>query len=412
MNVYGTIILAALVVEFALGRVADVLNLRALDPEVPAEFRDVYDAARYRRMQEYTRARARFGLLSSTIDLVLLLAFWFAGGFAWLDRVLEPLGLGPVGTGLLYLGALGLMRLLAGVPLRWWSTFVIEERFGFNRTAPKTFWTDLVKGILLAVVLGGPLVAAVLWLFAITGSRAWLWCWLACAAYMLAVEFVAPAWIMPLFNRFKPLGDGPLRQAVLTYARSVSFPLEDVFVMDGSRRSTKGNALFTGFGRHKRIALFDTLVDKLDTDEVVAVLAHEIGHYKRRHVIQGTVVGVLHLGALLFAISLLLDRAGLFAAFGMATRPVYAGLVFSALVLMPAGLPLAILLHAVSRRHERQADAFAATTTGSGDRLARALKQLSADALANLTPHPLYVLLHYSHPPVRERLHALRSAHA
>ena len=304
------------------------------------------------------------------------------------------------------------MRLLAGVPLRWWSTFVIEERFGFNRTAPKTFWTDLVKGILLAVVLGGPLVAAVLWLFAITGSRAWLWCWLACAAYMLAVEFVAPAWIMPLFNRFKPLGDGALRQAVLTYARSVSFPLEDVFVMDGSRRSTKGNALFTGFGRHKRIALFDTLVDKLDTDEVVAVLAHEIGHYKRRHVIQGTVVGVLHLGALLFAMSLLLDRAGLFAAFGMATRPVYAGLVFSALVLMPAGLPLAILLHAVSRRHERQADAFAATTTGSGDRLARALKQLSADALANLTPHPLYVLLHYSHPPMRERLRALRSAHA
>ena len=190
------------------------------------------------------------------------------------------------------------------------------------------------------------------------------------------------------------------------------YALEDVFVMDGSRRSTKGNALFTGFGRHKRIALFDTLVDKLDTDEVVAVLAHEIGHYKRRHVIQGTVVGVLHLGALLFAISLLLDRAGLFAAFGMATRPVYAGLVFSALVLMPAGLPLAILLHAVSRRHERQADAFAATTTGSGDRLARALKQLSADALANLTPHPLYVLLHYSHPPMRERLRALRSAHA
>jgi len=372
VNVYGAIVLAALLLEFALGTGADVLNLRALAHELPAEFRDVYDVARYQRAQAYTRARARFGLVTSTVGLAVLLAFWFAGGFGWLDRSLRPLGLGPIGTGLLYLGALGLAWFVVGVPFRWWSTFVIEARFGFNRTAPKTFWTDLLKGILLAALLGGPLVAAVLWLFERTGSHAWLWCWLASAAYVLAVEFVAPTWIMPLFNTFRPLGQGPLRDAVLAYARSVSFPLEGVFVIDGSRRTTKANALFTGFGRHKRIALFDTL----------------------------------------FLVSVLVRRPGLFEAFGLQVRPVYAGLVFSALLLAPAELVLSVLLHALSRRNELQADAFAAATTGSGEELARALKRLSADALSNLTPHPLYVLLHHSHPPVLERLRALRSAHA
>ena len=412
MNAYGAIVLAALLLDFALGAGADVLNLRALARELPAEFRDVYDAERYRRAQEYTRVRARFGLVTSALGLALLLAFWFAGGFAWLDRSLRPLGLGPIGTGLLYLGALGLAWFVVGVPFRWWSTFVIERRFGFNQTAPKTFWTDLLKGMLLAALLGGPLVAAVLWLFERTGRQAWLWCWLASAAYVLAVEFVAPTWIMPLFNTFRPLGHGPLRDALLAYARSVAFPLEGVFVMDGSRRTTKANALFTGFGRHKRIALFDTLLHKLEADEVVAVLAHEIGHYKRRHVVQATVITVLHLGVLLFLVSVLVGRPGLFAAFGLQARPVYAGLVFSALLLAPAELALTVILHGLSRRNELQADAFAAATTGSGEQLARALKRLSADTLSNLTPHPLYVLLHYSHPPVRERLRALRSAHA
>jgi len=412
VNPYGAIVLAALLFEFALGVVADALNLRALDPVVPEEFRDVYDAERYRRVQDYTRARSRFGLVASGVQLALLLAFWFAGGFGDLDRSVGALGLGPIATGLLYLGALGLGRVIVGLPFRWWSTFVVEERFGFNRTAPKIFWMDLLKGTLLAVLLGGPLLAAVLWLFERTGSQAWLWCWLASAVYVLAVEFIAPTWIMPLFNRFEPLGHGPLRDAVLAYARSVSFPLAGVFVMDGSRRTSKANALFTGFGRNKRIALFDTLLDKLAAEEVVAVLAHEIGHYKRRHVVQGTVIALLHLGVVLFVVSVLMARPGLFEAFGIQARPVHAGLVFSALLLSPVEILLAVVLHALSRRNELQADAFAVATTGSGERLAHALKRLSADALSNLTPHPLYVVLHYSHPPVRERVRALQSAQA
>jgi len=225
MNVYGLIILAALLLAFGLRVAADLLNLGALDPALPAEFRGVYDADRYRRSQEYTHVRTRFGLLTTTLDLALLLAFWFAGGFGWLDRQVRSLGLGPIPTGLCFVAFLGLARSILAIPSSWWSTFVIEERFGFNRTTPKTFWTDLVKGLGLAALLGGPLLAGILWLFERTGSQAWLWCWLVSALVAIGLQFIAPTWIMPLFNRFTPLAPGELRDARFspTRARSI-FP--------------------------------------------------------------------------------------------------------------------------------------------------------------------------------------------
>ncbi len=294
------------------------------------------------------------------------------------------------------------------LPLRWWVTFVVEERFGFNRTTRRTFWTDLLKGLGLAAALGGPLLAAILWLFAAAGARAWLWCWLATALAVVGIQFVAPTWILPLFNTFTPLPGGGLRDAILSYARSVDFPLEGVFVIDGSRRSTKANAFFTGFGRHKRVALFDTLVTTLDAGELLAVVAHEIGHYKRHHVLTGTIVAILQAGTAFFLLSLVLDSQRLFDAFAMDTHPVHAGLVFFALLFTPIDLVLSVLVHAYSRRNEFEADAFAARTTGAGEPLASGLKRLSADSLANLTPHPLHVLLHASHPPLLERVRALR----
>jgi len=320
------------------------------------------------------------------------------------------LGLGPVATGLVFLALLGLARALVALPFDWWSTFVIEERFGFNQTTARTFWADRAKGLLLAAVLGGPLLAAVLGLFERAGTHAWLWCWLTGALFLLGVQYVAPTWIMPLFNRFTPLASGALRDAILAYARAVGFPLDCVFVIYGSRRSTKANAFFTGFGRRRRVALFDTLTQKLGTEEMVAVLAHEIGHYKRRHVVEGLLLAVLEIGLLLFLLSRVLDRSGLFAAFFVQDRPVHAGLVFAALLFVPLQLLLGIALNARSRRNERAADAFAAATTQAADRLASALRELSADSLSNLTPHPVYVALHYSHPPVLERIHALRRA--
>jgi STE24 endopeptidase len=406
MNTWAVLILTVLLVEYSLEGVANTLNIRALDPEVPVAFRDVYDAERYRQAQRYARARTRFGMLASTMNLTLLLAFWLAGGLHWLDAAVRGLALGAIPSGLVFVGSLALGRGSVGIPLRWWSTFVIEERFGFNRTTPRTFWIDLTKGFVLAALLGGTLLATILWLLAVAGPRAWFWCWLVSAAFLVLVQLVAPTWIMPLFNRWSPLAPGELRDAILAYTRSVGFPLLDVFVIDGSRRSTKANAFFTGFGRRKRIALFDTLVEKLQTDELVAVLAHEIGHYERGHVWKGMVAAIVQMGLVFVLLSVLLRQSGLFEALGVAPSA-HAGLVGFALVFSPLALGLSIATHAWSRRHEREADAFAERTTGHGDRLASALKRLSVDSLSTLTPHPLYVLLHYSHPPVLERICSL-----
>ena len=408
MNAYAVIVLVALLGEFLLHLVADVLNLRALRPEPPAEFADVYDAEHYRRSQEYTRVRTRFGWLPSAFHLVVVLVFWWAGGFDWLDQQLRSLGLGPVATGLLFFGCLGLARSILSLPFGWYSTFVIEERFGFNKTTAKTFWGDWLKGLLLAVVLGGLLAAAVLWFFGWAGSNAWLWCWLVTALFVVAIQLIAPTWIMPLFNEFKPLEEGPLRSAVLDYAKGVDFPLEGLFVIDGSKRSTKANAFFTGFGKRKRVALFDTLIEKHEVDELVAIVAHEIGHYKRKHIPQGMVLSIVQMGVLFFCLSVALGHQGLFDAFGMTETSVYAGLVFFTLLFAPIDLVLSFVMSAISRKNEFEADRFARETTGSGERLISGLKKLSSDSLSNLTPHPFYVLLHYSHPPLPRRVAALR----
>ncbi|HYV57516.1 MAG TPA: M48 family metallopeptidase, partial [Candidatus Nitrosopolaris sp.] len=380
MNVYGLIVLAALLLEFALRVTADVLNLRALDPALPAEFQGIYDADRYARSQDYTRVRTRFGLLRATFDLALLIAFWFAGGFGWLDHRVRGLGLGPIASGLCFVAVLALARALVALPFGSWSTFVIEERFGFNRTTPRTFFTDLLKGLALTALLGGPLLAGILWLFERSGGHAWLWCWLVSTLVSIAVQFIAPTWIMPLFNRFTPLAAGGLREAILAYARSVDFPLQDIFLIDGSRRSTKANAFFTGFGRHRRIALFDTLLGTLDPGAVVAVVAHEVGHWKRGHVPRGMALGILHLGAMFLLLRFFLGQPALFHAFDISRPSPAAALVLLGLVLAPVELVLSIVLHAWSRHNEREADRFAVETTGDGPALARGLKRLSADS--------------------------------
>lgn len=407
MNAYAVVVLLALVGEHALNVSADLLNLKALDPELPSEFSDVYDAARYRRSQEYTRVRTRFGLVSSTVHLVALLTFWFAGGFAWLDGIVRSFELSAIPTGLLFIGCLGLGSTLLSLPFRWVSTFVVEERFGFNKTTPKTFWLDAAKGLLLAVVLGGPLLAAVLWLFQAAGPLAWLWCWLVAAAFAVFVQFIAPAWIFPLFVKFEPLAEGDLRESILGYARKVAFPVKDLFVIDGSRRTTKANAFFTGLGRRKRIALFDTLIARHAPGEIVAIVAHEVGHYKKAHVPKGLAISIVHSGVLFFLLSIFLKSHGLFHAFYVQEASIYAGLVFFALLFSPIELVLSFFVQAFSRKNEFEADAYARETARAAD-LVSGLKRLSAESLSNLTPHPLYVKLHYSHPPVIERIAALR----
>ena len=408
MNTFAVVILAALVGEYLLQLASGALNVRAFSPALPAEFAGVFDDEKYARARRYTATRTRFGLLRGAFDLAVVLVFWFAGGFAALDAAAQGFGHGPVVTGLLYVGALALASTLLGLPFSAYSTFVIEARYGFNRTTAATFAADTLKGLALGALLGGLLLALILAFFEWAGPLAWLWCWIAATAFLLAVQFIAPTWIMPLFNKFTPLEGGDLHDAILAYARKARFPLRGLFVVDGSRRSSKANAFFTGFGKNKRIGLFDTLVDDYSVPELVAVVAHEVGHYKKRHVWQRTALAIGHLGAMLWILSLFLGQEGLFAAFYVSEPSVHAGLVFFGLLFTPVELALSVLVNFFSRRNEFEADRFAAETTGGGEPLIAALKKLSADNLSNLTPHPLAVCLDYSHPPVLQRIAALR----
>lgn len=410
LNEYGLFVLLALVVEHALSVVIDLVNVRAMGRTAPPELADVYDAERYAKSQDYGRARGRFAVFPRTFELLVVLGFWLLGGFAALDAAARSIGLGSIGTALAFLGALALGRALAFIPFQLYVTFVIEERFGFNRTTPATFAKDLLKGALLAVVLGGPVLSLLVLFFERTGALAWLWAWGALGALTLLLQFVAPVWIMPLFLKLTPLPDGELRTRILDYARSVSFPLENLFVVDGSRRSTKANAFFTGFGRHRRIGLFDTLIARHSVDELVAIVAHEVGHYKKRHITAGMLLGVLQLGAMLFLFGYFMRQEALYAAFGVSEPSVHVGLVLCSLLYRPLDLVLSPLMLWRSRSNEYEADRFAIETTGLATALRSGLKRLSADSLSNLSPHPSYVLLHYTHPPLRERLDALGGA--
>ncbi len=407
MNVYALIILFALLFNHLLELVADSLNLRSLDQKLPSAFEGDYDRESYEKSQAYTRTTTRFGIITGAFDLALFLLFWFLGGFNLLDLFLRDFDYGPIATGLLFIGTLLFSKTLIDLPFSLYSTFVIEERFGFNRTTPATFVADIAKGILLTLLLGGPLLALVLWFFQFAGPLAWLYCFGAVTLFILFVQFIAPTWIMPLFNKFTPLEEGELRSAVLDYAASVGFPLENLFVMDGSKRSAKSNAFFTGFGKHRRIALFDTLVERHTVSELVAVLAHEIGHYKKKHILKGMIIAIAHMGVMLWLLSFFLTEKGLFQAFYMEQMSVYAGLIFFSLLLSPVETLLSLIMNLLSRRNEYEADRFAAETTGGAAEMISALKKLSLHNLSNLTPHPFYVFLHYSHPPLIQRIEAI-----
>ncbi|MBI9087345.1 MAG: M48 family metallopeptidase [Desulfobacterales bacterium] len=407
MNWIGWVVLVVMLAEAGLRVAADLLNLRHCDGKVPRELADVYDPKRYAEAQAYLRARTRFGWVATGTHLTLVVGFWLFGGFSWLDIWTRGLGLGPIFTGLLYIGVLLLARWLTGLPLDLYATFVIETRFGFNRTTAGVFVSDLAKKMGLALLLGGPLVAGVLAFFLYAGPRGWWICWLLVTGFTLGVQYVAPTWILPLFNRFTPLADGPLREAIVAYAAGIDFPLDNVMVMDGSRRSSRSNAFFTGFGRHRRIALFDTLVQRHSVAELVGVLAHEMGHYKLRHIGVMTVLSILQVGLMLFVLSFFLSWQPLFDAFFVQSLSVHAGLVFFALLYTPVDLLLGLFLQRQSRKNEMAADRFAAETTAAPEALGLALKKLSVDNLTPLNPHPFYVWLNHSHPPILERIRAL-----
>ncbi|MBN1561160.1 M48 family metallopeptidase [candidate division KSB1 bacterium] len=407
MNIYGVIILGTILFEFLLSRIADALNLSNITTTVP-EFKGFYDDEKYRRSQEYLRANTRLGFIIATVDVAVLLLFWFTGGFNWLDNVVRSLDLAMILTGLLYMAILLVARSLISLPFSIYDTFVLEERFSFNKTTVKTFILDRLKGLILGVVIGGPLMAGVLAIFQYLGSSAWLVGWGVVTVISLILSYVAPIWIMPLFNKFEPLEEGELKSSIMNYADSVDYALAGIFKMDGSKRSAKSNAFFTGFGKNKRIALFDTLIAQHTVREMVAILAHEIGHYKKKHVIRRLLAGILHSGVMFYLLSIFISHQGLFDAFYMEHMSIYAGFIFFGMLYSPIELLLSIASSWLSRRHEYQADRFACETTHDSDAMILALKKLSVNNLSNLTPHPFYAFLNYSHPPVLQRIAAMR----
>jgi len=407
MNIFLIIIIIALVAEYFLGIVSNVLNLRALKPEPPEQLQDIYEPEQYKKSQQYTRVNTGYDMITGTFNLAVLLTFWFFGGFNEMDVLVRGWELPEIVTGVLYIGILGLLYTAITLPFSAYHTFVIEAEFGFNKTTLATFVMDRLKGLALAVVLGVPIMGAIIGFFEYAGSLAWLYAWVVLTVITVFVQFVAPTWIMPLFNKFTPLEPGELRDAIFDYAGSVDFKIDNIFVVDGSKRSSKANAFFTGFGKNKRIALFDTLVENHTVPELVAVLAHEIGHYKKRHIMQGLVTSIIHTGVIFFLLSIFLESQGLFDAFFIDEKSVYTGLLFFGLLYTPIEVVLSVVMQAISRKHEYEADRWSVQTFRHPGELSEALRKLSKENLSNLAPHPFYVSLNYSHPPLLQRVRGI-----
>jgi len=408
MNVYLVVILAILIGEYLLDFFVEHLNVKTLKLKLPEEFAGFYDASKYKKSQNYLRENTNFRLVNDTIFTLIILTFILAGGFNIVDTFARGFNLGAIPTGLIFAATLMLAARLLNIPFSIYRTFVLEEKFGFNRTSPKTFALDILKSLGLGALIGGIVFSAILWFFAKTGKWAWIYCWLALSLFQLFLTFIAPLVILPLFNKFVPLEEGELKGAIQQYAKTQDFKLKGIFKMDASRRSSKANAFFTGFGKSRRIALFDTLIEKQSVDELVSILAHEIGHYKKKHIIKSVALSLLTNGVMFFILSLFIKNPGLFAAFKMETTSIYASLFFFGFLYAPISLTFSILGSFLSRRREYEADSFAVSTYKKPQAFITALKKLTVDNLSNLTPHPLKVFLHYSHPPVLKRIETIR----
>ena len=413
MNTLALIIVVSLFLLWNLELIATLLNLKTFPSTPPPELEGLMDQEKLDQARSYLTTNSRFDIIRASFSLAVLLAFWSLGGFHFVDDLSRSLTENGILAGLIFLSALFLAQNLISTPFDWYETFVIEEKFGFNKSSPATFVADRFKGLALSAVLGLPLAAGILWIFNEV-PNAWLWAWAFVTAFQLILTYLAPSLILPLFNKFTPMPDGELKEKIHALGVKCGFPLEGVFVIDGSKRSTKANAYFTGFGKHKKIALFDTLTEKSTTPELLAILAHEIGHFRLGHIRQRLVVGILQMALIFFLIGLATDPTGAFArqlhdAFGVAQISPQAGLVFFTILLEPASKLLSVLANAWSRKHEFEADAYAGESTGSPESLATALKKLSRDHLSHPSPHKLRVVLDYSHPPLLQRLKALLS---
>ncbi|NNK19739.1 MAG: M48 family metallopeptidase, partial [Flavobacteriaceae bacterium] len=373
---------------------------------VPPELEDVYDAEEYARSQAYKKTNYNFGLLTSSFSLLVILCFLAFGGFQWIDQIVRGITDHPIGMALLFFGFIMLGSDLLMTPFSYYKTFVIEEKFGFNKTTKKLFFLDKVKGWMMLAILGGGILSVVIWFFQWAGSDFWLYAWGLIAVFTVFMNLFYSRLIVPLFNKQTPLEEGSLKEKIQAYAQKVGFELKNIFVIDGSKRSTKANAYFSGFGKEKRVTLYDTLINDLEEEEIVAVLAHEVGHYKRRHIIANLSVSLLLTGFTLFLLSLFINHPEVSKAIGVEIPSFHAALIGFGLLYSPVSQLTGLAMNYMSRQFEYQADYYAKETLAA-EPLIDSLKKLSRNNLSNLTPHPAYVFMHYSHPPLVARVRRL-----
>lgn len=400
------IIIAIIIFDFVFDRIMDYLNASRWSNKLPDELKGIYDEEKYRKSQDYSRVNMRFGIFTATLSFLLILLMLTLGGFGYLDAFVRQYSENPIIMALLFFGLLGLASDILSTPFDIYGTFVIEERFGFNRTTPKTYVLDKIKGWFLAALIGGGMMALFVWFYDTAGSLFWLYAWVVFSAFSIFMMMFYSTLIVPLFNKQKPLEEGELRTAIESFASKSGFKLDNIFVIDGSKRSSKANAYFSGLGPKKRIVLFDTLIKEHTTEELVAVLAHEVGHYKKKHTTKGMILSVLNTGVMLYLLGLFINRPELSAALGGQTASFHLGILAFGLLYSPVSMVLGILGNRLSRKHEYEADAFAAEKYDA-EPLQEALKKLSVNHLSNLRPHPAYVYVHYSHPPLLKRLEHL-----
>lgn len=401
------IILAISVISYVFDQVLDYLNLKAQRKDIPEEISSFYDKEKYLQSLDYHRDQTKFSFLTSTFGFALSFGMLLFGGFGWLDGLLRPHIENDILLALAFFGVIMVASDILTLPFQWYSTFVIEERYGFNKTTIKTFITDKIKGYLLGAVIGGSLMSLLIYTVKEVGPNFWIWFGVLAAAFILFVNMFYTSLLLPLFNKLTPLGEGELKTAIEAFAKKVNFPLDNIFIMDGSKRSKKANAFFSGIGKKKKIVLFDTLVDNHTTEELVAVLAHEVGHFKKKHIIWGYLLSVTQILVTLYILSLMIFNENLSLALGGEVQAIHLNLIAFVILFSPISGATGLLLSMHSRKNEFEADAYAKETY-SGNALAQALKKLSVDSLSNLYPHPAYVFFHYSHPPLLKRLEAIR----
>ncbi|MFO7614186.1 MAG: M48 family metallopeptidase [Bacteroidales bacterium] len=400
-------ILTIVILDFLLERLLDYLNRTYWSDELPAVLRDIYDPDRYKKSQQYLRTNHRFSQITETFNFILLTGMLLLGGFAFLDQLVRQFTGHPILMALLFFGILGIVADLLGTPFSAYATFVIEERFGFNKTTVKTFILDKLKGWFLGMIIGGGLLALIVWIYMATGQWFWLIAWGVISFFTIFMAMFYSNLIVPLFNKQTPLEPGELRESIEAFAAKAKFPLRGIFVMDGSKRSSKANAYFTGLGKKKRIVLYDTLIKDHPNEELVAVLAHEIGHYKKKHTTVGIITSVVQTGIMLFILSLFIDNPELSLALGSPEPSFHMGVLVFGILYTPLSLALGLMMNVVSRKHEYAADRYASVHYRP-DSLKDALIRLSVNNLSNLRPHPAYVFFYYSHPPLLKRLEAIR----